>query len=86
MTRLRQTLERIQQSRILILDTQHLTPLAFPIWAESIRTQHISSESWNDRVKRMVVMLEREAGKTSNRQNVETSKQRGVSNQAPATG
>ena len=44
-----------------MLDTQSLTPRGFPIWAESIRTQHISSESWLDRVKSMAVLLEREA-------------------------
>ncbi|MCI0677302.1 MAG: DEAD/DEAH box helicase [Phycisphaerales bacterium] len=63
-TRLRQTLDRIGQSRIRIINTQTLTPLGFPIWAESIRTQHITSESWADRVRRMVVVLEKEAAMT----------------------
>jgi ATP-dependent helicase Lhr and Lhr-like helicase len=62
-TRMRETLERIQQSQIVIVNAQSLTPLGFPIWAESIRTQHVSSETWSDRVKRMAVMLEEEAEK-----------------------
>jgi ATP-dependent Lhr-like helicase len=63
-TRLRETLERLRASRIRIVETHALTPLGFPIWAEGLRTQHISSESWSDRVKRMAITLEREASAT----------------------
>jgi ATP-dependent helicase Lhr and Lhr-like helicase len=59
--RLRQTLERILASTIRIIDTPRLTPLGFPIWAERIRTQHITSEKWSDRIQRMVVQLEEAA-------------------------
>jgi ATP-dependent Lhr-like helicase len=67
--RLRETLERIRNGRIVMVKPPNLTPLGFPLWAESIRTQHITTERWEDRVKRMVVMLEREAAgsRTSNR-------------------
>jgi ATP-dependent Lhr-like helicase len=60
-TRLRQTLERMRECRMVIVDTPTLTPLSFPLWAESIRTQYVTGERWEDRVKRMVVMLEKEA-------------------------
>jgi ATP-dependent Lhr-like helicase len=40
---------------------ERLTPLAFPIWAERIQAQ-VTSESWKDRVARMVVKLETAAG------------------------
>jgi hypothetical protein len=55
---MRRTLERIERSRLVIVDVPHLTPLSFPLWAESLRTQHVTSESWSERVKRMVVELE----------------------------
>jgi len=63
-TRLRQTLERIAASEIRIIATERLTPLSFPLWAESIRTHHITSESWHDRVQRMVLQLEEDAEAT----------------------
>jgi ATP-dependent Lhr-like helicase len=62
--RLRGALERIAASRLRIIDTPRLTPLGFPIWAERIRSQHVSSERWTDRVRRMVVRLERDAVRT----------------------
>ncbi len=60
-TRLRTALERIARSRITTIDTAHLTPLAFPVFAESLRTQHVSTESWRDRIERMVAQLENAA-------------------------
>jgi len=60
-SRMRATLQRIERSRLLIVDVPHLTPLSFPLWAESIRTQQVSSERWSDRVKRMVLELEKKA-------------------------
>jgi ATP-dependent Lhr-like helicase len=75
-SRMRETLERISKSRITIVDAESLTPLGFPIWAESIRTQHISSETWSDRVKRMAVMLEEEAEKLGRARKSTSRKQR----------
>jgi ATP-dependent Lhr-like helicase len=78
-TRLRETLERMRSSEIVMIDTPRLTPLGFPLWADSIRTQHVSSERWSDRVRRMVVVLEkaaRETKKTSKRQNAKTPKRK----------
>lgn len=59
--RLRGTLERIRQSRMVIVDLDHFTPLSFPIWVERIRTQHVTSEKWADRIRRMAMQLEDEA-------------------------
>lgn len=61
--RLRAALERLDRHRIVIKDLDSLTPLSFPLWAESLRAQHVSSESWQDRIERMVVRLEAKAAK-----------------------
>lgn len=74
--RLRETLQRIRSSRIVIVHTEQLTPLSFPLWAESIRTQHISTESWFDRVQRMMVELEHEAGQPRNSTRAKTRRAR----------
>src|SRR5690606_32397122 len=58
MRRLRATLERISRMRLRLIDTDQLSPLAFPIWAEGLRAEHVSSERWSDRVRRMVVRPE----------------------------
>jgi ATP-dependent Lhr-like helicase len=55
--RLRSALETLRTHRIVLRDPGTLTPLSFPLWAESLRAQHVSSESWQDRVERMVVRL-----------------------------
>jgi ATP-dependent Lhr-like helicase len=40
-----------------VIATPRLTPFAFPIWADRLRTQ-VSSEDWTDRVQRMLDQLE----------------------------
>ena len=59
--RLRILLEGIAEQTIDIVDTRRLTPLAFPLWADSLRAQEVTTERWEDRIKRMVVQLEAEA-------------------------
>ncbi|MCW5765108.1 MAG: ligase-associated DNA damage response DEXH box helicase [Phycisphaeraceae bacterium] len=59
--RLSETLVRIAAERIEIVATARLTPLAFPLWAEHIRSVHASGEPWNDRIRKMVVQLETSA-------------------------
>ena len=61
--RLRSALESVRTQRVVMHDIDTLTPLSFPLWAESLRAQHVSSESWQDRVNRMVVRLETRAEK-----------------------
>lgn len=41
--------------------TPRLTPLAFPLWADRMHAQ-VSTETWIDRVRRMVTQLEKAAG------------------------
>jgi ATP-dependent helicase Lhr and Lhr-like helicase len=50
--RLRDMLQRIQQSKIVITFPQQLTPFCFPLKVDSIR-ENVSSEKLEDRVRRM---------------------------------
>lgn len=58
--RLRNMLERIQRSNIIITFPKRLTPFCFPIKVDSMR-ENLSSEKLEDRVKRMQSMLEKQA-------------------------
>ena len=62
--RLRAALQRIATQELLIVPTQRLTPLSFPLNAERLRAQHVSSEKWSDRIRRLVQQLERAADRT----------------------
>ena len=55
--RIEQKLGEIQTQKVMIRKTNRLTPFAFPLWAESLRTQ-VSTESWGDRVRKMARELE----------------------------
>ena len=59
--RMRGVLQQIERERLVMIETERLTPLSFPLWAESLRAQHASSETWSDRVQRMVLELEEAA-------------------------
>ena len=59
--RLKDSLERIAEVEWVITRPDRLTPLAFPLWAERIRAQTVSSEKWQDRLKRMLDSLNRAA-------------------------
>jgi ATP-dependent helicase Lhr and Lhr-like helicase len=54
--RLRDMLERIQHSKIVITYPQQLTPFCFPVKVDSMR-EDLSSEKLEDRVKRMQMEL-----------------------------
>ena len=56
--RLRASLEGLAAVRLELRATQRLTPLAFPLWADRLREQHMTSQSWQDVVGKMVVRLE----------------------------
>jgi ATP-dependent helicase Lhr and Lhr-like helicase len=56
--RLRNMLERIQESRIVITYPDRLTPFCFPIKVDSMR-ENLSSEKLEDRIKRMQTQLEK---------------------------
>jgi ATP-dependent Lhr-like helicase len=54
--RLRDMLQRIQKSKIVITWPQQLTPFCFPLKVDSMR-ENVSSEQLEDRVKRMQQQL-----------------------------
>jgi ATP-dependent Lhr-like helicase len=54
--RLRDMLQRIQQSRIVLTFPEQLTPFCFPIKVDSMR-EDLSSEKLEDRVKKMQQLL-----------------------------
>ncbi len=54
--RLRNMLQRIQESKIVITFPTQLTPFCFPIKVDSMR-ENMSSEKLEDRVKRMQLQL-----------------------------
>ncbi len=60
--RLRATLARLQQSRIVINSVARPTPFAFPLLVDRLR-EKLSSEKLADRIKRMQVALEKEVEK-----------------------
>jgi ATP-dependent Lhr-like helicase len=57
-TRLRDMLERIQHSKIVLTFPSRLTPFCFPIKVDSMR-EDLSSEKLEDRVRRMQQQLEK---------------------------
>lgn len=59
--RMSNILERISQQTITIMCPQHLTPMAFPLWSERLQSQIISSETWKQRVLKMIGTLEKAA-------------------------
>src|SRR5258706_9466634 len=56
--RLRDMLERIQRSKIIITFPKQLTPFCFPVKVDSMR-EYLSSEKFEDRVRRMQMELEK---------------------------
>lgn len=60
-TRLARTLADIQGRNVILVNTERMTPLAFPLWAERLQSQIISSEDWRTRVMRAADRLERAA-------------------------
>lgn len=60
--RLRRVLSGMSGRRMIVVELDRLSPLAFPLWAEGMRTQHVSSEKWSERVRKMAVVLEKSAG------------------------
>jgi len=60
-TRLGRLMRRVRRSPVDVRRTERLTPLAFPLYADRLRTQHVSSEQWQQRIARIVEGLERAA-------------------------
>ena len=55
--RLRQAMQRIQQSKIVVMFPKQLTPLSFPIIVDGLNRNNLSSETFEDRVKKMQQQL-----------------------------
>jgi ATP-dependent Lhr-like helicase len=51
--RLRSMLERIQQSRIIIMFLDQLTPFSVPVKVDSLNRENLSSEKLEDRIRKM---------------------------------
>lgn len=51
-------LGRIAASELVLRHPRRLTPLSFPLWAERLQTQTVSSETWQQRVERAARALE----------------------------
>ena len=63
-SRLRETLRGIEARWIGIHQTERLTPLAFPLWADRLRGQ-LSTEDFQKRVERMLATLEKPPVRTT---------------------
>jgi ATP-dependent Lhr-like helicase len=59
--RLTAVLERLAARRLNMTRPPRLTPLAFALWAERLQAQTLSSETYRERVRRMVAQLEQAA-------------------------
>jgi len=59
--RVRGAMEAAARRRIALIPTERLSPLAFPIYAERLRTQYFTTEKWHERVERLASEMEREA-------------------------
>lgn len=55
--RLRNAFERIQHSKIILTFPQRFTPLSFPIIADGLNRNNLSSEKLEDRIRRMQAQL-----------------------------
>jgi ATP-dependent Lhr-like helicase len=64
LTRMHAALDRLAGMRLVVRRTDRLTPFSFPLWADALREQ-LSTEAWTDRVGRMLVVLEQQAGSSA---------------------
>lgn len=55
--RLHGALARIRDLRFVVMRPANHTPFSFPLWAERLRSQSVSSERWSDRVRKMADRL-----------------------------
>ncbi|MDR9413043.1 MAG: ligase-associated DNA damage response DEXH box helicase [Spiribacter sp.] len=61
--RIQETLETLANATIQLKEPERFTPLAFPLWAERQRSR-LTTQTWQDRVTRMVEQLERAADRS----------------------
>ena len=60
-TRLAAALAELETRSLVIARVASLTPLSFPLWAERLRSQILSTETFQERIQRMIDRLERRA-------------------------
>jgi ATP-dependent Lhr-like helicase len=65
-TRLGDTISQVTSMKIVLVETDRLTPLAFPLWASFVQA-NVTSEKWAERVKRMALQLETIAAREKTR-------------------
>lgn len=58
LSRLDRALERAAGMEMRIVATERLSPMAFPLYAESLRATTVTSESWEDRVRRLAGQMD----------------------------
>ncbi|MEE4296063.1 MAG: DNA ligase-associated DEXH box helicase, partial [Wenzhouxiangella sp.] len=75
LSRLRDTLISIQARLLAIHQTDRLTPLAFPLWADRLRGQ-LSTEDFQQRIERMLATLEKPPAQTSRRADLQSASAR----------
>jgi ATP-dependent Lhr-like helicase len=61
MTRLQSTLDKAARQNLVLVYTQNLTPLSFPLWAQRINTESVSTEKFTTRLTKMLADLEQAA-------------------------
>jgi ATP-dependent Lhr-like helicase len=59
LTELRGVLARLTTLDLKLKRPDRLTPLAFPIWADRLQTQTLSTETWRSRIEREALRLEK---------------------------
>lgn len=59
LSRLDRALERAAGMEMKVVATERISPMAFPLFAESLRATTVTSESWEDRVRRMAEQMDR---------------------------
>lgn len=64
LSRLDRALERAATMAIRVVETPVLSPLAFPLYAESLRATTVTSESWEDRVRKLSAQMEARSDRT----------------------
>jgi ATP-dependent Lhr-like helicase len=57
--RIRESLKRIEQAKIIIKQPKRFTPLSFPIIADGLNRNNLSTEKLADRIQRMQVQLKK---------------------------
>jgi ATP-dependent Lhr-like helicase len=58
--RIREAMKRIEHSKIIIKNPKRFTPLSFPIIADGLNRNHLSTEKLADRIQKMQLQLKKQ--------------------------